>query len=172
MGRASDQRIQLCIGHAGAGFNQVLPDAAVRRSLRPVLPGCPYTESMRLPHAILCGATTALTLLAAQPPMTRLTIEVTDLKGDPVEQASVTVRFVEGRSVKSFGKEIVTRYHLKTDSQGIARIPPIPQGKILVQVIAKRFQTFGEVFEVYEPERTIQVQLKPPQPQYSVHSVH
>jgi len=101
--------------------------------------------------------------------MTRLTIEVTDLDGDPVERASVTIRFIEGRSAKKLGRQVITSYHLRTDSQGLAKFPPIPQGKILVQVIAKNYQTYGEVVEVYEPEKTVQVQLKPPQPQYSVH---
>jgi len=36
-------------------------------------------------------------------------------------------------------------------------------------VIAKGYQTFGQTFEVMEEEKTIEVQLNPPQPQYSAH---
>jgi hypothetical protein len=36
-------------------------------------------------------------------------------------------------------------------------------------VIAKGFQTFGEIFEVDEEEKTIEVKLNPPQAQYSSH---
>jgi len=51
----------------------------------------------------------------------------------------------------------------------VAKIPPIPQGKILVQVIAKGYQTFGETVDVSEEEKTVEVKLNPPQPQYSAH---
>jgi hypothetical protein len=105
----------------------------------------------------------------ADPPMTRLRIEVKSISGKPVERASVVVRFVEGRSVAKFGKKIVTHWELRTNQEGIARIPRIPQGKIRIQVIAKGYQTFGEVFDVQEEEKTLEVKLNPPQAQYSVH---
>jgi hypothetical protein len=36
-------------------------------------------------------------------------------------------------------------------------------------VIAKGYQTFGQVFDVKEEEKTLEVKLNPPQAQYSVH---
>jgi hypothetical protein len=39
----------------------------------------------------------------------------------------------------------------------------------MIQVIAKGYQTFGETFEVNEPEKTIEIKLNRPQAQYSVH---
>ena len=107
--------------------------------------------------------------LAADPPMTKLRIEVKDIHEKPVPRASVIVRFVEGRSVIKLGKKIRTRWELKTNQEGIAKIPPIPQGKIVVQVIAKNHQTFGKTFEVEEEEKTLEIKLNPPQPQYSAH---
>jgi hypothetical protein len=105
----------------------------------------------------------------ADPPMTRLRIEVKSISGKPVERASVVVRFVEGRSVAKFGKKIVTHWELRTNQEGIARIPSIPQGKIRIQVIAKGYQTFGEVFDVQEEEKTLEIKLNPPQAPYSVY---
>ena len=101
--------------------------------------------------------------------MTKLSIEVKNLDGKPVERASVVVRFVEGRSLRKLGKKVTTHWELRTNQQGIASIPPIPQGKILVQVIAKGYQTFGKTFDVDEEEKTLEVKLNPPQPQYSAH---
>ena len=49
------------------------------------------------------------------------------------------------------------------------KIPSVPQGKIQVQVIAKDYQTFGQNFDIDEDEKTIDVKLNPPQPQYSAH---
>ena len=51
----------------------------------------------------------------------------------------------------------------------MAKIPPVPQGKILIQVIAKGYQTFGETYDVNEEEKTIEIKLNPPQPQHSEH---
>ena len=115
-----------------------------------------------------------LTLLAAvsllaDPPMTRLRIEVKTPGGNPVDRASVVVKFVEGRSKLKLGKKIMTSWELKTNQEGLAKIPPIPQGKILVQVIAKGYQTFGETIEINEEERTVEVKLNAPQAQHSVH---
>lgn len=107
--------------------------------------------------------------LMAAVPMTKLRIEVRDHRGKPVQRAAVIVRFVEGRSVKKLGKKTAHRWELKTNQEGVANMPRLPQGKILVQVIAEKFQTFGEEFEVYEEEKTLEIELNPPQPQYSAH---
>lgn len=105
----------------------------------------------------------------ADAPMTRLNIEVKSLGGKPIERAGVVVRFVEGRSVAKFGKKIRTTYELRTNQEGVAKVPSIPQGKILIQVIAKGYQTFGETFDVKEEEKTLEIKLNPPQAQYSSH---
>jgi hypothetical protein len=107
--------------------------------------------------------------LRADPPMTKLTIDVKTEGGRPVDRASVVVRFVEGRSYIKLGKKIRTTYELRTNQDGQAQIPAIPQGKILVQVIAKGYQTFGQTVEVNEAEKIIEVKLNPPQTQYSAH---
>lgn len=101
--------------------------------------------------------------------MTRLRVEVKNLNDKPVERASVVVRFVEGRSIVKFGKNVVTRWEMRTNQEGVAKVPTIPQGKILIQVIAKGYQTFGKTFDVSEEEKTIEVKLNPPQPPYSAH---
>ncbi len=108
-------------------------------------------------------------LVADDPQTTIITVEVKNLDGKPVERASVIVRFAEGRSIKKFGKKTVLNWELRTNQIGVAKIPAIPQGKILVQVIAKGYQTYGDTIEINEPERTIEVKLKPPQPQFSAH---
>ena len=105
----------------------------------------------------------------ADPDMTVLRIEVKTLGGKAIERASVVVRFVEGRSIAKFGKKIRTTWETRTSMEGVAKIPSLPQGKILIQVIAKGYQTFGQEFEITEEEKTIEVKLNPPQPQYSVH---
>jgi hypothetical protein len=107
--------------------------------------------------------------LRADAPMTRLEVQVTTQGGKPIDRAGVVVRFVEGRSVVKLGKKIRTTYEMRTNQDGIAKVPSIPQGKILIQVIAKGYQTFGKTFEVDEEAKTIEIKLNPPQQQYSSH---
>jgi hypothetical protein len=109
----------------------------------------------------------ALTTASAQ--TTKLRIEVRNLEDKPVDRASVLVRF-EGRSItKLGGKKLKTSWELKTNQEGTVSIPPVPQGQILVQVIAKGYQTYGEKLDINQEEKTIEVKLKPPQSQYSAH---
>lgn len=105
----------------------------------------------------------------ADPPMTTLRVEVTTQKDRPVDRASVVIDFVEGRSIAKFGKKVRTHWETRTNQDGVAKLPPMPQGKVRVQVIAKGYQTFGEIFDVNEEEKTITIKLNPPQSQYSVH---
>ena len=101
--------------------------------------------------------------------MTKLTVSIKNESGKPVDRAGVIVRFVQGRNYIKLGRKIRTTYELRTNQEGEASIPEIPQGTIRVQIIAKGYQTFGQDFEVTEPEKTIEIKLNPPQAQYSAH---
>src|SRR5581483_8307671 len=105
----------------------------------------------------------------ARSPETTLTVKVTNLKGEPVDRAAVIIRFVSGHSVVKMGKANSTQYELRTNQEGVAHFPPIPQGKIRVQVIDKRYQTWGDTIEVADDQKTVEVKLNPPQSQYSAH---
>ena len=101
--------------------------------------------------------------------MTKLNITVKTQSGKPIDRASVIVRFVEGRSIVKLGKTIRTTFELRTNQEGEAKIPTIPQGKIRIQVIAKGYQTFGEIFNVEQEEKDVEIKLNPPQQQYTSH---
>jgi hypothetical protein len=117
-----------------------------------------------------CALFAAALPVLADPPMTKIRVEVRKASNDkPIDRASVVVRFVEGRSVVKLGKKIMTSYQMRTNQDGVATMPPIPQGKIQIQVIAKGLQTFGQIIEIGEEEKTVEVKLNDPQPQYSVH---
>jgi hypothetical protein len=110
-----------------------------------------------------------LTVARAEVPMTKLTIHVVNDSDRPLDRAAVIVRFVEGRAYLKFGKHVRDTYELRTNQEGEATIPEIPQGKILIQVIAHGYQTYGQTIEIDEAERTINIKLNPPQKQYSAH---
>ena len=102
--------------------------------------------------------------------LTRLQIHITNERGKPVDRASVIVKFVSGRSIKALGlKKTRLSWEVKSSQEGMAKIPAIPKGKILIQINAKNYQTFGDTFDVDEDERLVEIVLKEPQSQYSVH---
>ena len=101
--------------------------------------------------------------------LTKLNITVKTRSGRPIDRASVVVRFIEGHSVIKLGKAIRTSYEVRTNQEGEAKIPTIPQGKIRIQVIAKGYQTFGQIFDITDEEKDIPITLNPPQQQYSAH---
>jgi hypothetical protein len=94
------------------------------------------------------------------PPTTRLKIEVTNPYGKPVGQASVYVRFPESGGV--FHKDKLAEMDLKTNDDGSVKVPDIPQGKIMIQVIAKGWRTYGCWYDIEKDEDTIQIKLEAP----------
>lgn len=84
----------------------------------------------------------------------RLRIEVTG--GDsnkPVADASIYLRYPDDKKFE---------LDLKTNQEGVARSPEIRQGKILIQIVAPGWKTYGEYHDISETEPTIQVHLIKP----------
>ena len=50
-----------------------------------------------------------------------------------------------------------------TDAQGIANISQVPFGRVLIQVTAAGWKTFGHTYELNKREQTITIELKPAQ---------
>jgi hypothetical protein len=124
---------------------------------------------MRFRLAVLPALLFCLLAAWAATPMTQLNVQVTSQGGKPIESADVLVKFVSGRSVMKLGKKIRTSWEMRTNQDGIAKVPEIPQGTILIQVTAKNYQTFGQTFDVDEAQKTIAIKLNAPQEQYSAH---
>jgi hypothetical protein len=88
----------------------------------------------------------------------RLLIEVTAGDHDkPVENASVYVKFNDPKTNKQVALD------LKTSPTGKTHSPEIPPGKVLVQVIAPGWKTFGRWYDVDAGAQDIKIHLdKPP----------
>src|SRR5215472_5884066 len=138
-----------------------------------VIPTSGGFRGRRLCLFITTCITTCLLLpapsLYAQTAMTKLLVHVVNDSDKPVDRASVIVKFVQGRDYIKFGKKIRDTYELRTNQEGEVSLPEIPQGKILIQIIAKGYQTYGQTLDINEPERTVEIKLNPPQKQYSAH---
>jgi len=91
---------------------------------------------------------------------TRITIEVTGgEKSVPVENASVYVKFIEERAIR---KDKKLEMNVKTSREGIAHVPNAPLGRVLVQVVAEGWKTYGRWLDITDPKQTIKVHLERP----------
>lgn len=97
---------------------------------------------------------------AAEPATAKLHITVVDPKGNPVDNASVYVRYNEAGGL--FHKEKLAELNFKTNQQGSLKVPEVPQGRVMVQVIAKNWHTFGQWYDINQDEQTIAIKLDPP----------
>jgi len=84
--------------------------------------------------------------------------------GQPVDNASVYVKFKEGRW---YWKDKRREWHAKTNREGLVRFPAVPQGKALIQVVAEGWKTFGEYYDITEAhKKVIEIKLQRPRRWY------
>lgn len=95
----------------------------------------------------------------ADPTTTRIRIEVTG-NDKPIGNASVYVKFHESGGF--FHKDKLAELNLKTNEDGSVKVPEVPRGKVLIQVIAKGWHTYGKWYDIEDAEQTIQIKLVPP----------
>jgi len=90
----------------------------------------------------------------------RIRIEVVGGDADtPVENASVYLKYVEERKLR---KDKKIELNVKTNREGVAHIPDAPLGKVLIQVIAEGWKTYGKWIEITEARQIIKVKLEKP----------
>ncbi|HVB87220.1 MAG TPA: carboxypeptidase-like regulatory domain-containing protein [Candidatus Dormibacteraeota bacterium] len=94
-------------------------------------------------------------------PATKLKLLVLDPDGKPVGNASVYVRFY-AESGGLLHHDKLAELDLKTNNDGTVKVPPVPQGKILIQVIAKGWHTFGKWYDVEKNQQSITIKLEAP----------
>jgi protocatechuate 3,4-dioxygenase beta subunit len=97
---------------------------------------------------------------SSDPGTVKLRIEVTSPDGKPVGNASVYVRYNE--TVGLFHKNKLAEMSLKTNQDGSVKVTDLPQGKILIQVIAKGWHTFGKWYDIETDSETVQIKLEAP----------
>ncbi len=123
-----------------------------------------FPAALTLAALLLClpltGATQDRAETQTQEGTSRLRIEITG--GDenkPVADASVYVKFTEERKLL---KDRKFELNLKTNREGVARSPEIPQGRVLIQVVLPGWKTYGQWYEVNQTEQTIEIHLARP----------
>jgi hypothetical protein len=108
-------------------------------------------------------------LLLGSAPQTTITVEVTNQFDKPVENAAVILDFLGSHQITKLGKRKPIHWEVRTNLEGIAHFPPVPQGTVQLQVITKQYQTYGQKIDVDTEQKKLDIKLNPPQKQYSVH---
>jgi len=94
------------------------------------------------------------------PPTSKLKIQVKGGNGKPIGNASVYVRFDQPGGFLHHEKHVEMNF--RTNQDGSVKVPPVPQGKILIQVIATGWRTFGKYYDVDRDEESVEIILEPP----------
>jgi hypothetical protein len=90
----------------------------------------------------------------------RVTIEVSGGESDaPVENASVYLKFIEERKIR---KDKTLEMNVKTNRDGTAHIPSAPMGRVLIQVVAEGWKTYGRWYDITEAQQKFKVHLEKP----------
>lgn len=123
-----------------------------------------------IPKLLLLAACLIIVSAASAKDYTELVVLVQDESGAPIPRASVVI----GRIVSKPGAEKVKvkkgRMQLRTSMQGTAPLPPLEQGRYMIQVISTGFQTYGSADLVLDQaEQSLTITLAPPKKQVSVH---
>jgi hypothetical protein len=132
--------------------------------------------AMSLPLGLFCAGATQVTQAQdkSAPPATsppdgkdnapqgtvKLKIVVTNPKGNPVANASVYVRYPKPGGL--LHHDDLAEMDLKTNQDGSVKVPPVPRGKVQIQVIAQGWHTFGEWFDVEKDDQQVTIQLQEP----------
>jgi len=91
-------------------------------------------------------------------------VVVRDSNGKPVKNAEVILHLLDKEgNAKQDGLE------LKTHEDGKAATDGIPYGKVRIQVIAQGFRTWGNDYEVRQPNMEITIKLQKPSGQFSIY---
>jgi uncharacterized GH25 family protein len=109
----------------------------------------------------------ACLLLIAAAPQTTITVTVKDQYDKPIDNAAVILDFLGSHQIAKLGKRKLTHWEVHTNQEGLAHFPPVPQGTIQLQVVAKNHQTFGKKIDIDTEQKAIDIKLNPPQEQYT-----
>jgi uncharacterized GH25 family protein len=116
---------------------------------------------------VIVAVVASLSLIAAGSEKTSITVNVKDQHDKPLDNATVILDFLGSRQIHKLGRRRQTHWEVHTNQEGLAHFPPVPQGTIQLQVVAKNHQTFGKKFDIDKDQRAIDVKLNPPQEQYT-----
>jgi hypothetical protein len=130
---------------------------------------CKMKQMMNMIRLTLVGliaALLAVPIFAGQkaPSASINVVVVREANGKPVRNAEVVLHPVD-----EHGKQRQEGLELKTHEDGKAEVSGLAYGKWRIQVIARGFKTYGEDYDINQPNHEITIKLQKPSEQYSIY---
>jgi hypothetical protein len=76
-----------------------------------------------------------------------------------VENASVYVKYVEERKII---KDKKLELNVKTSREGVAHVPNAPLGRVLIQVVADGWKSYGRWYDITDSNQEFKIHLERP----------
>ena len=93
-------------------------------------------------------------------PNARIKITVTGGEANAaVENASVYVKYVEEHKIT---KDKKLELNVKTSREGVAHVPNAPTGRVLIQVVADGWKSYGRWYDITDPNQEFKIHLERP----------
>jgi hypothetical protein len=130
--------------------------------MRRIILGAALVWSLDVASSVVAQEKVAATAQSesSAPAVKKLTIEVSGgEKNVAVENASVYLKYVEEKKLRKDKKYAL---NVKTNRDGTAHIPDPPQGKVLIQVVAGGWKTFGQYYDLNDSGTVIKIHLDRP----------
>jgi hypothetical protein len=94
----------------------------------------------------------------SDPDTTRLKIVVINSDDKPAGNASVYLRFNQAGGF--LHKEKLAEMSFKTNEDGTVKVPNVPIGKVLIQVVGKGLHTYGKWYDITKDQDPIEIKLE------------
>src|SRR6266700_4479112 len=89
---------------------------------------------------------------------------IKEVNGKPVRNAEVVIHLLD-----KDGNQRQAGLELKTHENGKAETSGIPYGKLRIQVIAPGFRTYGQDYDINQPNLEITIKMQKPAGQVSIY---
>jgi hypothetical protein len=130
---------------------------------------CKMEPMMKISRLTLVGFIVPLLVISAfagqkAPAASLNLVVVREANGKPVRNAEIVLHPVDAK-----GKQRQEGLELKTHEDGKAGVNGLAYGKWRIQVIAPGFKTYGQDYDINQPNHEITIKLQKPADQYSIY---
>jgi hypothetical protein len=94
----------------------------------------------------------------SDPDTTKLKIVVINSDDKPAGNASVYLRFNQAGGF--LRKDKLAEMSFKTNEDGSVKVPSVPIGKVLIQVVGKGLHTYGKWYDITKDQEPIEIKLE------------
>jgi hypothetical protein len=94
----------------------------------------------------------------SDPDTTKLKIIVINSDDKPAGNASVYLRFNQAGGF--LHKDKLAEMSFKTNEDGSVKVPNVPIGKVLIQVVGKGLHTYGKWYDITKDQEPIEIKLE------------